>query len=206
MGLFPRRRHTDATVIGRSLYEQVVTFAWIAIDPAEHAQAWVRWDGQQRIKADNDLHDVGADALLDEETRRDFEGQIEAGTSMPDSVADRARRADTHWSQKLDMISDDPADPRTFRGMYRYVYRSQSQYAHAAPASLEPYVHNSDRPGHLHVILTEGSPNRTNAFTLSPHLYVLMLQVAEPTLALEGLSAECDAIFARYPPVRRRGD
>lgn len=204
MALFPRRRHTDAAVIARSLYEQVVTFAWIAIDPTENAPAWVRWDRQLRIKADNDLRDVGAEALLDKQTRDDFERQIDEGRVMPDSLADRALAADKHWSQKLETISEDPADPGTFRGMYRYIYRSQSQYGHAAPASLEPYVHNSDTPGRLHVILSEGSPSQTTAFTLSPILYVLMLQVAEPTLHLAGLSAASDDIFARHPVLPRR--
>ena len=199
-------RHSDAAVIARSLYEQVVTFAWIAIDPTENAKAWVRWDRQLRIKADNDLRDVGAEALLDQHTREDFERQIKEGPVMPDSLADRALATDKHWSQKLDAISDDPADPGTFRGMYRYIYRSQSQYAHAAPASVEPYVHNSDKPGRLHVILSEGSPSQTSAFTLSPILYVLMLHVAEPTLELKGLSVACDDIFARHPTLPRRAD
>src|SRR4051794_21447918 len=68
MALLAPRRAIDAAVLARTLYEQAVTFAWIAINPTEHARRWVRWDRRQRIKADNDLRDVGAEPVLDAET------------------------------------------------------------------------------------------------------------------------------------------
>ncbi|HEX6457276.1 MAG TPA: DUF5677 domain-containing protein [Thermoleophilaceae bacterium] len=199
MSLFPRRRNADAAVLARALYEEVVTFAWVAIDPEENARAWVRWDRRQRLKADNDVRSVGAEPLLYEDTREDFKRQLAAGDAMPDSLARRAEHADQHWAQQLDAIEPDPASPRSFRGMYRYVYRAQSQFAHAAPHSIESFVHNSPQPGHQDVILSEGDPSTPMAFTLSPALYALALQVAEPTLSLDGITPALETIFTRYP-------
>ncbi len=49
------RRDEDAIVLLRRLYEHVVIFAWIAIDPARNAPRWVAEDYQHRLRADSDL-------------------------------------------------------------------------------------------------------------------------------------------------------
>ncbi len=64
MALIPQRRAGDAAVLARTLVEEVVSFAWIAIDPASNADAWLRWDRRQRLKLDNDMRDMGAPAVL----------------------------------------------------------------------------------------------------------------------------------------------
>jgi hypothetical protein len=199
MALVPQRRAGDAAVLARTLFEEVVTFAWIAIDPASNADAWVRWDRRQRIKLDNDMRDMGAPAVLLPDVRRAFEAVIDGGTMMPDSLAQRATEVDRYWSQHLDAISDDPVRERTFRGMYRYVYRGESQHAHAAVASLEALIVDAAEPGKFHVLAVETDPGGFSSFTRAPMLYALGLLVAEAALALPGLAAAADAIFARFP-------
>jgi Family of unknown function (DUF5677) len=198
MALIPERRSGDAAVLARTLFEEVVTFAWIAIDADTNAEAWVRWDRRQRIKADNDMQDVGAPALLDPDVLQAFEAVIAGGPMMPDDLTQRARDADAYWSQHVDAIMDDPAGERTFRGMYRYFYRGESQHAHAAVSSLEALIVKAAEPGKLHVLAVETDAGRLGPFTRAPMLYALCLLVAEAALDVRGMQAAADEIFARF--------
>jgi hypothetical protein len=83
MALIPARRSADAAVLARTLYEEIVTFAWIVIQPSTNAPAWVRWDRCQRIKYDNDMRNLGAPAMLEAQVRARFEAAIAAGPGMP---------------------------------------------------------------------------------------------------------------------------
>ena len=198
MDLSPKRRAGDAAVLVRTLFEEVVTFAWIAIDPDTNAEAWVRWDRAQRIKADNDPRDVGAPPLLEPNVREEFAAHVRDGPVMPDNLADRARQADQHWAQHIDAIDDDAASASTFRGMYRYIYRGDSQHAHAAVASLDALIINAGEPGQMQVLLDETDPGENNPFTRAPTLLALGLLVAQHALDLPGMDAAIDDIFARH--------
>lgn len=197
IALAAERRATDAGALSRTLFEEVVTFAWIAIDPVVNAPAWVRWDRRQRIKLDNDLVDKGAEPWLTPQVRKEFEALIAAGPMMPEDLALRAVHADAHWAPRIDAIEPDPTSERSFRGMYRIVYRTDSQYAHAAVRSVEPFVVPAQEAGQFHVLPVETDPGPINPFTRAPGLYALALLVAEPTLGLSGLEAAIDTIFAR---------
>jgi hypothetical protein len=191
VALIGERRATDAGVLTRSLFEQAVTFAWIAIDPRENALAWVRWDRSERQKAHNDRLQHGGPALLEPETLRDFAAVIASGPVMP-NLAQRAEQADAHWSAQLAAVRN----PNTsFRGMYSIVYRTDSQATHAAVSSVEPVV-VSAAPGEFQVLPVEQDPGDRSPFTRAPMLYGLMLLVAGPGLGIEGVEADLDGIFA----------
>lgn len=197
IALAAERRAVDAGTLSRALFEEVVTFAWIAIDPAVNANAWVRWDRRQRIKADNDLVDRGAPALLTPQVRQQFEAFVNAGPVMPENLAERAADADAHWAPRIDAIEANPTSERSFRGMYRIVYRTDSQYTHAAVLSVEPFVVPARNAGHFNVMPVETDPGATNPFTRAPMLYALGLLVAEPALGLSSISRAIDTIFAQ---------
>jgi hypothetical protein len=196
MELLPWRRAADASVLVRCLYEQVVTFAWIAIDPADHSEQWVRWDRRQRIKVDNDLQEHGSIPLLDPETRAAFEAKASEGPNMPSQVPVRAAAVDAHWSQFSALFHAGPADQRSMRGMYRTIYRGESQYVHAAVGSLDRLIVDSAIPGELTVLPFETTPHDTTPFTEGPILYALMLTVAEHALGLDPVESVLDAIFS----------
>lgn len=191
VALIGERHATDAGVLTRSLFEQAVTFAWIAIDPSEKALAWVRWDRAERKKAHNDLLQHGGPVLLDAETIRDFDSVIASGPAMP-NLAQRAEEADAHWSTQIPTTRN----PSTsFRGMYSVIYRTDSQASHAAVSSVEPVVAPAGL-GEFQVLAVERDPGERSAFTRAPMLYGLMLLVAEPALGLDGVEAALDQIFA----------
>jgi hypothetical protein len=135
------------------------------------------------------MRDMGAPALLEPDVRQTFDTFIDSGPSMPGDLAQRAMQADSHWSQHTEAVRNDPAGERTFRGMYRYIYRGESQRAHPAVASLEPLMVSAAERGKFHVLAVETDPGRFNAFTRAPMLYALGLLVAAAALDLSGLDA-----------------
>jgi hypothetical protein len=98
---------------------------------------------------------------------------------------------------RVDAIEANPTNERSFRGMYRIVYRTDSQYTHAAALSVEPFVVPGRDAGHCNVMLVETDPGLINPFTRAPMLYALGLLVAEPALGLAGMNAAIDRIFAQ---------
>jgi hypothetical protein len=144
------------------------------------------------------MRDLGQPPLLDAESRQAFEAVIAEGPAMPDDLAQRTTQIDRYWSQHIPAIKNDDRGERTFRGMYRYIYRGESQHAHAAVASLERLIGNAAKPGEIHVIAVETDPGRTNPFTRAPMLYALGILIAEQALDLPNMAMKVDAIFARH--------
>jgi hypothetical protein len=105
---------------------------------------------------------------------------------------------DRYWGPRLDAVDEDPTSTGSTRGLYRYIFRRDSQHAHAAVASLEPLILGSP-PGPFRVIEVEIDPGRTNAFTMASVLYALALIFAEPMLDIPGLRRAADDIVARNP-------
>jgi hypothetical protein len=58
----------------RSLFEYVVTFAWIGYAPHDRSPRWLKADYQQRIKMHNDFATLGEE-LLEEPVRAAFEAR-----------------------------------------------------------------------------------------------------------------------------------
>lgn len=82
--------------------------------------------------------------------------------------------------------------------MYRYLYRRDSQYTHAAVASVEPFIRGTPA-GPFHVSADEFEPDSTNAFTMAPILLALALIAAGSVFELDGIEAGVDRVFTLYP-------
>lgn len=196
LDLAPPRRVADAAVLTRTLFEELVIFAWVAIDPDEHPARWVRWDRRQRIKADNDLQDKGLDPLLTPQARAAFEAEVAAGDLMPDNLIELTLAVDAHWSTVSTIFQSDPKGRRSFRGMYRHVYRNYSQYVHAGVGSLDRLITPGAQPRTLQLSMRETDPGAHSPFTLAPTLHGLGLFVAEYALGVAGIEPELDRIFS----------
>jgi hypothetical protein len=196
MALLARRRATDAGALNRVLFEHIVTLAWVAIDADEHPREWMRWDRRQRLKVDNDLREQGAEALLDPTTRAQFEAQVAEGPLMPDNVAVRAQEADAHWSVVTHVIQARPTDARSFRQMYRAVFRYDSRYVHATVGSIEPFVSHQAALSRSSVLTSEITGDAvTSPFTRAVAVYALGLLLAESIFGLPPLEPLIDDIF-----------
>lgn len=196
--LAPERAASDASVLTRTLFEEAVTFAWIAIDPDENVKSWLRWDRSQRIKMDNDLVDRGAEHVLESDVRAQFERFIDEGPVMPDNLTQRADEVDNYWTTKIEAL--DPSLPFNFRAMYRYIYRFESFYAHAAVAPLLHFVDYVESENRAIMRLLEQDPGLPNTFTRAPMLYGFVMLVASVALDLPSFPQKVEEAFSKYMP------
>ena len=130
LDLMPLRRDVDGQTLLRSLFEQVVTFAWVAIDPDVHRVRWtnsalwdmlklhndaLRFEGQlgQRLWSDGQVAyvknrlGIGDDAPLGDAGDCSPASDAKRHRNRPDSelvlpgLADQAYEADRYWSPRV---------------------------------------------------------------------------------------------------------
>jgi uncharacterized protein DUF5677 len=201
MDLMAMRRDLDGQTLVRSLYEQVVTFAWVAIDPDRRQWLWRnegRWD---LLKLHNDAMRFGEwidePVMTDEEVAeakdalglsRDVEPDDGDSCSAsrgprrrtrPDPelvlppVTERAEAADQHWSVRVKGLH--PADhPLGFRGLYLPVYRVGSRSAHGSLMALEAYM--SREPNRI--VIDRVQPGSRLTWALVGPLFGIALVIA----------------------------
>ena len=127
----------------RSLFEYVATFAWIAADPETHAKRWLKYDFDQRLKLDNDLVQLGAEAILDDTTRERllaYEPELDLMPSLPQ----RAEEADNRWQETTDRLIEElggePDEYQRFRRLYIWLYRNGSRFTHPSSHVVEAFT------------------------------------------------------------------
>ncbi len=133
----------DGLILLRTLYEQVIRYLWVSIDPDVHMDAWgsnARWQLRK-------LHD---DALKFDQEVMDEDELTAAKDAKPlPGLVDLALAVDKHWGGKMVGFRS-PANGRqgilTMRGLYTMVYRTGSSAAHVQPDSLEPYAELHESP------------------------------------------------------------
>lgn len=141
--LLGSRHEDDSLVLLRALYEHVVTFCWIAIEPEDRHLRWHHSALAWRLKLHDDAKRLGLRILS---AKEEAEAR-EARGSMP-SLPDRASEADTFWADHIHGFLSDLAerrDARSLRGMYTGLYRLASQAAHAQPETVDSYAKNKFR-------------------------------------------------------------
>jgi Family of unknown function (DUF5677) len=166
LALMPDDYNLDGRALLRSLYEQVVTFAWIGIDPDRRQFRWENAAQGQRLKLHNDAELFGETILTDEEIA-DIKKRLGIGDEESDgyggvrkrkdpypdrilpALTDRALEADRYWAERVPGLhSSDHL--LGFRGLYLGVYRLGSESVHGSMAALEPYVTHEKRRHIVH--------------------------------------------------------
>lgn len=190
------RREQDASILLRRIYEHVVAFAWIAIDPERNARRWVASDYRYRLAIDDELRALGRDGL-DPAQRASFQAYIQAHGQMP-SVEQRADQADAHWLPRLAHHGDGrPNAERNFSlaDEYTTIYRTTSANTHPSPRSLYAYVNPGGGAGRFAIGFM---PNLTEedryAYTFAPLTFATMLVIAQQVLGYP----TSDAVFAAF--------
>lgn len=168
LGLMPGHRVVDATILLRSLYEGVLVFGWVAIDPVSHLPRWIKKTAGEALKADNDWTLIGS-PVLDEENRAYCEQKVgDQAVRYAPNAPDMAQQVDVHWSHTypgIAKLSGEPADVVSFRGMYRHVYRSGSGETHYDLRTLKPF-YTIKKSGEVHV-----HEEKTDRWELYPWLF-----------------------------------
>jgi len=191
------RREQDASILLRRLYEHVVCFAWVAIDPAQNAKQWVAYDYRYRLLTDTELKRLGKSGL-DPATRSSYETYIQTHGVMP-SLERRAEQADAHWLPKLAHHTDGrPNAERAFslRDEYTSIYRPTSANAHPTPRSLYAYVNPGGAAGKFAIgFMPNLDDDDRYAYTLAPLVFATMLLIAEQVLG----RPNAEDVYAAFP-------
>jgi hypothetical protein len=145
----------------RSLYEYVVTYAWVAADPDGRSRQWLKYDFNYRLKMDDDFRELG-EALLADDTREWIDAQLPDVVPMTD-VLSRARKADEAWGETLAQLDGYLSeDLRSFHRLYPLIYRNGSQFTHPSSHVVETFV---TRDGNEIVIGEERETDRDPVIT-----------------------------------------
>lgn len=172
----PDQHESAAGILLRVLYEYVTTFAWLAIDPAQHVPHWVRKDRTERLKADSDMRQFGRD-FTPQPNRVAFEAEKAAIPEAWPGLPVMAEQADVHWSTRIKAFS---TDVYGLRGAYVAMYRPLSALVHGMAESLHRVVKDGPRSCVSRVEVAEDAAEY-NAFTSTPFIYAFGLLVSSET-------------------------
>lgn len=186
----------DGHTLVRSLYEQVVTLSWVAVDPRRplpvtRLDRWIGEGRYERLKLHKDAVTFGASALTEEEARaisewlgiEDSEGNKVRDKPFPDRVlppiSQRAQEADVHWSRALAGMH--PADhPLGFRGLYLPAFRVASRSVHSSAEGFDPYITLED--DRRRYVIDRARPGGRILWALICPLFGIALTIASRTL------------------------
>jgi hypothetical protein len=179
--LQPRGRGVDAGTLLRSLYEHLVHFAWLAVDPsAARIERWRKDDLRRRIAADNDARQRG-ESLFTDEAHADLQRQVAAMTGDPLVLEQLALECDTLWAGRLEHAGLGPASRATsFRGLYAILYRNYSAGAHPSYRGLNPVV--EDITDTRKRVVLEGPPEGRGPYGFATAIYGLALHASAASL------------------------
>jgi hypothetical protein len=131
--LRPHEAHNDASRLLRSLYDHVVTFAWLAVDPPGRLAPWREADLRKRLTMADEFEEVGIE-LLSPDARADMERDVARTEGSVPNLADMAADADEYWLPRLPDL--DGTGFKSFRGLYTVLFRNHSGLVHAAMRGL----------------------------------------------------------------------
>lgn len=193
--LGPAGAHTDASRLLRSLYDHVVTFAWLAADPsAERLALWRLEDLAQRLKAVREMAEAG-EPILDDAARDEMQREVDAATkaTTPDLAA-KALAADRYWAPQVEAL--DGTKLGSFRGMYTVLFRSHSGLVHATFRGLNTVVEDLS-PTRGRVLVRPPLDGR-GAYGMATIVHGLGLLIAAKAV---GWPSEADVhnVFDTYP-------
>jgi hypothetical protein len=173
MFLLARRKDGESLVLLRALYEQMVRFAWVAIDPAERHANWAGDSHRQMLKLHNAVAKYGHGFLSDEEIVT-----CETAQQLP-SIEQMAREADQHWSRTITGLHD-AGEPLSFEGLYNLIYRFLCRPTHADLNALGPYItENTTRRGARFTVHEERPGELLNYSLAAPMLAIALLVGAQ---------------------------
>lgn len=172
--LLPCRRETDANILVRALYETVVLFAWIAIEPPRHIGNWHKRTCLQARKAYADWEQAGIEIATPEELAA-IDRYCSTKRKGLAPLPALAEKVDQYWGTRIPGFRADPDDPLSFRGFYRSIYRSGSWSAHTDGRSLRSFYTTTKESTTIHA---EKASHDLIYFGVAPYLMGLGLAVA----------------------------
>jgi hypothetical protein len=144
------RRPSDTIVLLRALYEHVVMFSWLAINPEARIADWASNSRYYMKKLHNDALDFGVEVLTTEELE-----QSVGARALDPRLPGRAAEVDDYWGPRIPGFrvqpDEGPKDILTFRGMYASIYRIASRSVHAQVETVDPCIDHDRYPSVVQV-------------------------------------------------------
>jgi hypothetical protein len=171
--LLSAAQRPDASILSRVMYEQVVTFCWLAINPDERLQRWTHaFEAQQRIIA-REAQEYGMTLLTDEELE-------EAAGKKKIDLKTMAVEANDYWIGRIPGFGPAGNDNGernilSIRGLYLGTFRADSRLIHATPESIGGSVRRG-KWARQHVVGRSVNEMANFAPTILP-LFVLAIEV-----------------------------
>lgn len=190
--LRPHEAHNDASRLVRSLYDHVVTFAWLAVDPPARLGPWRKADLEERLKVDNEFIDA-CEQLLPPAAREQMERDIAGIEGSAPDLASKALNADKHWVPLIEGMEDEGF--KSFRGLYTTSFRHHSGLVHATFRGLN-HVTVDLAPPQKRVVLEAPLDGLRGPYGMATVVYAFGLLVAARSLGWPEAS-EVHGIFDR---------
>jgi hypothetical protein len=192
---------SDAAVLLRTLYEYVVTFAWLAADPSpERLLAWVAADYRYRLAAFEEYRSLDVAGLFNQAAVDRFSRRVRVAAdrklSYP-NLLQRAQQADERWTQLVNLHAGD-GKKYGFTGMYSPIYRMTSGSAHPTPAGIEQFVWTTTIPSVV-AVAHERPSSTESTFTISAPVLATGLLVASAALGWPDATL-LEAAYFDMPP------
>jgi uncharacterized protein DUF5677 len=169
----------DGSILGRSLYEHAVYFAWIAADPETRIVEWRRADITQRLKLDDDMRRHG-DTAYTRENRDKAEADLRlVGGPLRLRTEQLAIAADQHWTGKIPGLRGQDR-LHSFSGLYASLFRDYSSTAHPSELGLARVWEGS--PGQVRIRLEQPDWTRLGPYGMANILFALTLFVASQSI------------------------
>lgn len=128
----------EAQMLLRILFEHVVTFSWIGIDPEANIPQWREWAEYRRYQ----VHKYSKERFKIEPLTPAQVAKVEKA-KQPIKLHKLTGAVDDHWSGVSSAFrSYNPEEPDilTFTGVYTAVYSKTSNLVHADPSSVERFM------------------------------------------------------------------
>lgn len=134
--LMDQRRWTDSAVLLRSLYESVLMFSWVAIDPQTHLRRWFRQHAKSRLNQhDGAVRNLGWELVSGKVELKLLRDVCQLDIKPPPPRESMARAVDAHWLNEQGGL-EVWGMASSFTKTYELIYRSGSVAAHADLGSL----------------------------------------------------------------------
>jgi hypothetical protein len=176
--LGPDGAHNDASRLLRSLYDHVLTFAWLASDPPGLLPVWRKADLEERLKIDREVRGAG-DQLLADADRDQMEHDVAGIEGDAPDLASKAVAADRHWAPRIGPFRADGLG--SFRGLYTILFRQHSGLVHATMRGLN-HVSVDLEPPRMRIVTKDVRPEGNGPYGMATAVYGLGLLVAADAL------------------------
>lgn len=161
----------EAAILCRSLFEHVVKFCWLSIDPNTNFDRWLRTDVEHRKKAINDATSRGVP-----DVSRLAVPPVPAAAPMP-NLAELCEDVDRYWGSRLPEFGLESR--YSIRSLYIAIYRQYSAVAHCEALGLQTLV-QVDIDGGITPDLS--AKQLRHAVTIAPVLVGLSFVIANEVL------------------------